>query len=114
MHLYVVGLKRIAAVVDHNQLPVPTAWREYAHQSSLNACPVMARQLTENEKALEALMHEAANLPRTRGGCKWATINGHEIMCAPTYKASGEFLACRFVVDGKSMKAADLWQAVRA
>lgn len=74
----------------------------------------MARQLTANEQALEALMHEAANLPRTRGACKRATINGREIMCAPTYKASGEFRACRFVVDGQSMKAADLWQAVRA
>ena len=74
----------------------------------------MARHLTTNEQALETLMHEAANLPRTRGACKRATINGREIMCAPTYKASGEFRACRFVVDGQSMKAADLWAAVRA
>ena len=72
------------------------------------------RTLTTNEQALETLMHEAANLPRTRGACKWATINGREIMCAPTYKADGAFRSCRFVVDGQGMKARDVWQAVRA
>lgn len=70
--------------------------------------------LNHNQKALETLMHDAANLPRTRGACKWATINGMEVMCAPTYRADGTFRGVRFVVDGKSMKARDLWQAVRA
>ena len=75
----------------------------------------MARQLTTNEQALANLMDEAANKPRTKSPCAWATINGREIMCAPTFnKADNTFRAFRFVVDGKAMKAADVWQAVRA
>jgi len=70
--------------------------------------------LTANEQALEKLMHEAADLPRTRGACKWATINGREIRCSPTYRADGTFLAVRFVVDGQGMKTREVWRAVRA
>ena len=70
--------------------------------------------LTANGQALEKLMHDAAELPRTRGACKRATINGREIMCAPTYWADGMFRGHRFVVDGKSMPAREVWRAVRA
>lgn len=70
--------------------------------------------LSSNEQALEKLMHDASSLPRTRGACKWATINGREIMCAPTYWANGTFRSCRFVVDGQSMKAFEVWRVVRA
>jgi hypothetical protein len=75
----------------------------------------MAHELTNDENALEALMHEAANKPRTRSPCAWATIKGMEICCSPTFnKEDGTFRAFRFVVNGHSMKAADLWAAVRA
>jgi hypothetical protein len=75
----------------------------------------MTNQLTANEQALMTLMQEAADKPRVKSPCAWATINGREIMCAPTFnKADNTFRAFRFVVDGKAMKAAGVWQAVRA
>ena len=71
--------------------------------------------LTANEQALEKLMHDVSALPNNRKSpCLWATINGREIMCAAIYnKADNAFRGHRFVVDGKSMKAREVWRAVR-
>jgi hypothetical protein len=72
------------------------------------------QELTVNEKALEALMSDAANKPQTRGACAVATINGRDIKAQPTFKADGSFRALRFVMDGQVAKSGDVWSAVRA
>ena len=72
------------------------------------------QELTANEKALEALMHDAANKPQTRGACAIATINGREIKAQPTFKRDGSFKSLRFVMNGQVAKSGDVWSAVRA
>jgi len=74
----------------------------------------VAKALTGNEKALEALMHEAANKPQTRGACAVATINGRNIKAKAHFRADGRIKSIRFAMDGQSAKAHDVWAAVRA
>ena len=72
------------------------------------------QELTANEKALETLMHDAANKPQTRGVCVWGEINGKLIRVKPVFKADGSFRGLRFAIDGQIAKVADAWAAVRA
>lgn len=71
------------------------------------------QDLTANEQALESLMNAAANKPRTRGACAWATINGHEIRCDPIYGANGLLKTYRFVMDGQLVKREQVFAAIR-
>lgn len=70
--------------------------------------------LTNAEQQLHSLMHKVSHLPKQRGICEWAEIDGRRVMCAPTFRANGNFLGWRFVVDGKYTKFDDMAAMCRA